>query len=79
MVRITRRVATTSLKSAIETPEQHYVEFAQKRALCDPEFPVYEQNRISNIPCFIYEKIRIRESSYISIFHVVQDVKYVQS
>ena len=79
MVRITSQAAITCSKSAIEKPEQHCVKYAKIQAFSDLYFLVYRQNRIRIFPCFIYEKMRIRESPYFGIFHVVEDVKSVQS
>ena len=93
MVKITSQAATICSKFAIETPEQHCIKYAEIQAFSDPYFPVYGQNHIRILLYFIYENIfhifhifhisvfhmQIRESLYFGIFHVVQDVKYVQS
>ena len=63
MVRITSQVATTCSKSAIQTPEQHWVKYAQIRAFSDlyfiwkesyTYFPVFhkQENKDHRKPAF---------------------------
>ena len=58
----------TCSKSAIETPDQYCMKYAQIRTFCEQYFPVLGQNRIR-----IRGSIRITESPYFGIFHIAQD------
>ena len=63
VLRTMSQAATTCSKSGIETPEEHCMKYAQRRAFPDSFISVYGQNCIHIFPYFIYEKIQIRERS----------------